>query len=455
MFSYRIYLKIFFNILLILLLCGGGILLIVFRWAIIIGIFLLIWAILQTRYLVNSINFTNKRIAFFFDTIKDNGTQSYYPEENVSREEQLMNHTFNRINRIIAENKLQNRKQELFYKALLEHIPSGILAWDTRGKILLANRAALHLLGFNSLHQTRQIEEKFPEFRQVTVPQDTRTLSDIRIETGQGYRQLALVRSYMAIQEQQVTLLSLQDIREQLDEKESESWIRLTHVLTHEIMNSIAPITSLSETLSSYFETDGIAKNKDELTQQTIQKTIKGLSIMKRRGKSLLHFAESYRKLTFIPSPVIRSFPFTELADHLHHLFQTELVTRNIRLEIGIVPLDLTVDADEELLSQVIINLFKNALQALEGRTGGILRLDVRRESGQTLIELTDNGQGIPPEILKDIFVPFFTTKSSGSGIGLSFSRQIIHLHGGELTATSIPGQETRFSISLPIREKQ
>lgn len=455
MFSYRIYLKIIFNVLLILLLCGGGILLVVFRWAIIIGIFLLIWAALQTRHLVNSLNFTNKRIAFFFDTIKDNGIQSYYPEDHVSREERRMNHTFNRINRIIAENKLQNRKQELFYKALLEHIPSGILAWDTQGKILLANRAALLLLGFNSLHQIRQIEEKFPEFRQIAVSKGTRTLSDIRIETGQGHRQLALVRSHMVLQEQQVTLLSLQDIREQLDEKESESWIRLTHVLTHEIMNSIAPITSLSETLSSYFETDGIAKNKDEISEQIIQKTIKGLSIVKRRGKSLLHFAESYRKLTFIPPPVIRPFPFTEFADNLFHFFQPELATKNIRLEIGIVPSDLTVKADEELLSQVMINLVKNALQALEGKTGGIIRLYACCEPGQTHIEVTDNGRGIPPEVLKDIFVPFFTTKSSGSGIGLSFSRQIVHLHGGELTATSIPGRETRFSISLPNQGKQ
>lgn len=455
MFSYRLYIKIIFNILLILLLCGGGFTLIVFRWAIIIGILLLIWAVLQTRHLVNLLNDTNKRIAFFFDTIKDNGIQSYYPEQNVRQEERLMNRTFNRINQIIAENKLQNRKQELFYKALLEHIPSGILAWDGQGRILLANRAALQLLDYHFLNHIRQIEEKYPEFYQITTSQDSRHLSDIRIDTGQGYRQLAIVRSHMVLQEQQITLLSLQDIREQLNEKESESWIRLTHVLTHEIMNSIAPITSLSETLSSYFETDGIVKNKDEISDQTIQKTIKGLSIVKRRGKSLLHFAESYRKLTFIPTPVIRPFPFAEFADNLHHLFQPELATGNVRLEINIVSHNLTVYADEELLSQVIINLIKNALQALEGRTEGIIRLDARNESGQTFIEVTDNGQGIPPEVLKDIFVPFFTTKKTGSGIGLSLSRQIIHLHGGELSATSIPAQETRFSISLPICGKQ
>lgn len=454
MFSYRLYIKIIFNILLILLLCGSGIVLIVFQWAIIIGILLLIWAILQTLHLVNLLNYTNKRIAFFFNTIKDNGIQSYYPEQHVSKEEQLMNQTFNRINQIIAENKLQNKKQELFYKALLEHIPAGILAWDERGKILLANHATLQLLGYNFLSHVRQIEEKYPEFRQIITPQNSRHLSDVRINTGQGSRQLAIVRSHMVLQEQQITLLSLQDIREQLDEKESESWIRLTHVLTHEIMNSIAPITSLSETLSSYFETNGVAKSREELSDQTIQKTIKGLSIVKRRGKSLLHFAESYRKLTFIPSPVIRPFSFAEFADNLHHLFQPELTSGNIRLEIEIIPDSLTVNADEELLSQVIINLIKNALQALEGQIEGIIRLSAR-QTEQVVIEVTDNGQGILPDVLKDIFIPFFTTKKAGSGIGLSLSRQIIHLHGGELTASSIPHQQTRFSINLPIHRKQ
>lgn len=454
MFSYRLYIKIIFNILLILLLCGSGIVLIVFQWAIIIGILLLIWAILQIRHLVNLLNYTNKRIAFFFNTIKDNGIQSYYPEQHVSKEEQLMNQTFNRINQIIAENKLQNKKQELFYKTLLEHIPAGILAWDERGKILLANHATLQLLGYNFLSHIRQIEEKYPEFRQIITPQNSRHLSDVRINTGQGFRQLAIVRSHMVLQEQQITLLSLQDIREQLDEKESESWIRLTHVLTHEIMNSIAPITSLSETLSSYFETNGVAKSRAELSDQTIQKTIKGLSIVKRRGKSLLHFAESYRKLTFIPTPVIRPFSFAEFADNLHHLFQPELTSGNIRLEIEIVPDNLTVNADEELLSQVIINLIKNALQALEGQTEGMIRLSAR-QTEQVVIEVTDNGQGILPDVLKDIFIPFFTTKKAGSGIGLSLSRQIIHLHGGELNVSSIPHQQTRFSINLPIHGKQ
>lgn len=450
MFSRHLYLKIIFNILLILVISGGGLTLIIFRWAVIIGILLIIWAIFQIRHLVNLLNNTNKRISLFFDMIQDNGIQGYFPEEHVDKEEQLLSHTFNRINRIISDNKLQSQKQELFYKALLEHIPSGVLAWDTSGRVLLVNRAALQLLGYSFLNHIRQVEERYPEFRQIIAPTDSRHSLDIRINTERGYRQLAVIRSSMVLQEQQVTLLSLQDIREQLDEKESESWIRLTHVLTHEIMNSIAPITSLSETLSSYFESNGTTKTREELSDQVIQKTVKGLSIVKRRGKSLLHFAESYRKLTFIPTPVTKHFLFCEFADNLQHLLKPELEAGNISLQIQITPEHLTVNADEELLSQVLINLIKNAIQALEGNPAGTIRLTAR-QTERIFIEVADNGQGIPGELLEDIFVPFFTTKTSGSGIGLSLSRQIIRLHGGDLTATSIPGQETCFSISLPL----
>lgn len=449
MFSRRLYIKIIVNILLILVITGGGIAFIVSRWAVIIGVLLLVWAVFQTRYLVNYLNNANKRVALFFDTIKDNEFQICFPEENVDKEEQLMNHAFNRINQLINNNKLESRKQELFYKALLEHIPSGVLAWDAHGRILLVNRAALRLLGYHILTHVRQIEDRCPEFRQVIFPSDTRPPADIRINTERGHRQLALVRSSMVLQEQQVTLLSLQDIREQLDEKESESWIRLTHVLTHEIMNSIAPITSLSETLSSYFENNGVMKSREEVSEQMIQKTIKGLAIVKRRGKSLLHFAESYRKLTFIPTPVIRRFSFSEFADNLRHLLTPELEAGNIRLHIKIAPENLNINADEELLSQVLINLFKNAIQALERQPEAVIHLSAC-QAKETLIEVTDNGQGIPENLLEDIFVPFFTTKNTGSGIGLSLSRQIIRLHGGDLTVSSIPQKSTCFTISLP-----
>lgn len=449
MFSHRLYLKIIFNTLLILVILGSGVMLIISRWAIIIGILLLIWAVFQVQHLINLLNSTNKRISLFFDTIQDNGAQGYFPEENVDKEEEALNRTFNRINQIINENKRQSQKQELLYKALLEHIPSGIIAWDTNGKILIVNQAALRLLGYNFLNNIQQVGERYPEFKQIITPADLRHPADIKINTEREHRQLAIVKSSMVLQEQRITLLSLQDIREQLNEKESESWIKLTHVLTHEIMNSIAPITSLSETLSSYFETNGIAKNREEVSDQIIQKTVKGLSIVKRRGKSLLHFAESYRKLTFIPTPAIRPFTFCEFADNLHHLLQPQLEVGQIEMQISILPANLVVNANEELLSQVLINLIKNAIQALEGHSGGKIQLSAW-QTERLLIQVTDNGPGISATLLEDIFVPFFTTKSSGSGIGLSLSRQIIRLHGGELTASSTPCGETCFSISLP-----
>lgn len=451
MYNSRLYLKIVLNILLILLLSGSGFLLIISRWAVIIGIFLIIWAVFQTRHLINILNKTNRRIALFLDAIQDKNTRLYFPEEHAGKEELQLNQAFNRVSKIICNIQLESQKQELFYKALLEHVPSGVLSWDTSGRILTVNPAALRLLSLNSLNHIRQLEEKHPEFRQVVHPAGFRRSFDIRLNNEHGYRQLTVVRNTMILQEQTVVLLSIQDIREQLNEKESESWIRLTHVLTHEIMNSIAPITSLSETLSSYFEHDGIPIKQEDISEQVIQKTVKGLSIVKRRGKSLLHFAESYRKLTFIPTPVIQAVQFREFAENLLHLLSGEPEAEKINFRLSVSPENLVVKADEELLSQVLINLLKNAMQALAGQTNGQIRLTASL-SEQILIEITDNGPGVPTDSQDDIFVPFFTTKPSGTGIGLSLSRQIVRLHGGELSLHSCPGQETRFIISLPGR---
>lgn len=450
MFNRHLYLQIIFHLLLILLISGGGILLIASRRAIIPGILLLVWAAFQIQHLVTLLNRTNKRIALFFDALQDNEFQTHFPEQQADQTELLLNQAFNQINHLIDETKKESQKQEHFYKALLEHAPSGILSWDREGRILLINRTALQLLNFTSLTHVRQIGEQYAGFLPVIHCEATRKTFNIRFQTPSGPRQLAIVKSSMILREQAVTLLSLQDIREQLNEKESASWMRLTHVLTHEIMNSIAPVTSLSETLSSYFEKDGEIKSKEEITDQVIRKTVKGLTIVKKQGRSLLHFAESYRKLAFIAEPVIRTFHFYDLADNIAHLFQQDLEKGNIRLSVNTTPASLTARADEELLSQVLVNLIKNSIQSLEGYPDGTISLSAF-QTEQFYIEVTDNGPGIPADLQEDIFVPFFTTKATGSGIGLSLSRQIIRNHGGDLSVKSLPHQETKFIINLPV----
>lgn len=237
----------------------------------------------------------------------------------------------------------------------------------------------------------------------------------------------------------------------ELYRKEYESYDKLMHVLTHEIMNSIAPIVSLSGTLLSYFQTKGNARSNDEITDTTIRKTIRGLDTIKSQGQSLMNFTDSYRQLARLQPPKPKPFSLSRLIRNIEILFQSDLHRQHIQFRVDLFREEIEINADEELLSQVLINLLKNAMQALEGQDNGKISLTVIQVRTTTYIEVKDNGPGIPHDILEDIFVPFFTTKDTGTGIGLSLSRQIIRMHGGELQVSSRPYSETSFTISLPL----
>lgn len=235
----------------------------------------------------------------------------------------------------------------------------------------------------------------------------------------------------------------------ELHRKEYEAWDKLMHVLTHEIMNSIAPIVSLSGTLLSYFHKKETTKSCHEITDATIRKTIRGLDTIKSQGQSLMHFTDSYRRLSYLQPPVPKLFSLTHLVRNMELLFHSDLQQGQIHLSIDLYQPEIEIKADEELLSQVLVNLLKNAMQALADQDDGKINLRVTQREA-TLIEIADNGPGIPRDIQEDIFVPFFTTKASGTGIGLSLSRQIIQMHGGELRVFSQPYTETCFTITLP-----
>lgn len=445
MFSKRIFYGILFQILLILLVAGCGAACILSQKAVVFGAVFLVCSVFQIQFLVSRLNRQNRRIALFFDAINDNEPTVYFPEHIANKEQQQLHIALNRINRLISETKHRNQGQEDFYKALLENTPDGVISWNENGRIILANRTAHELLNCPQLLHRSQLDAISPEFQ--TLPANTHAL--IKIVSQEGERQLSVTAATMRLHGRTMALLAIQNINEALSEKETESWNRLTHILTHEIMNSIAPITSLSEMLSSYFDNNGTVQKQEEITDEVIQKTIKGLNIIQRRGNSLMHFTDAYRKLTCLPRPDIQTFTLRELTDHLSALLQPELQERRIRLNIRITPAALLVNADENLLSQVMINLLRNALQALSATDNGEIKI-IASQNEQTVIEVVDNGPGIPAAILENIFVPFFTTKPSGSGIGLSLSRQIIRLHKGQLQAASIPNRETRFTITLP-----
>lgn len=248
-----------------------------------------------------------------------------------------------------------------------------------------------------------------------------------------------------------MTACKKKEFERELYQKEYESWKKLMRVLTHEIMNSITPVVSLSDTLLSYFQADNVRKSAKDMTDATIGKTIRGLETIKSQGQNLMYLTESYRQFACLKQPEARFFSLTDLIQDIQTLYQEEMQLRHIGFSVCCLPPEIQIHADEKMLSQVLINLIKNAMQALDEQTDRRIRIRVETQEKQLYITVTDNGPGIPSNLAEDIFIPFFTTKTTGTGIGLSLSRQIIRMHGGELSVTSQPYCETSFLISLPI----
>lgn len=415
LFSKHIYVVILAYILLILAISGAGMWMILSKTGIIIGGLLILCSFFLIGALTHRLNTLNRKIRLFFDAVQDKENILLFPEENVSQEQKLLNRSLNRINSLLLQTKVEYQKQEHFYHSLLQEVPSGVLAWDRSGKIVIANSAALHLLKCNQLSNSQQVE---------------RLLTNREI-----YNHLSISRNQMTLQGEVFTLLSIKDIQNELSDKESESWSKLTHVLTHEIMNTIAPVISLSQTLSLYSDMNEKAKQ--------------GLSIIQGQSERLMEFTESFRHLSYMPQPEKKPFLLNELVRKLEILLETDFRENQITFSVQCHPLSIEINGDENQLSQVFLNLLKNAMQALEGRTDGVISLRVS-QTEHILIEIADNGIGIPEELQEKVFIPFFTTKSEGTGIGLSLCKQIIRQHQGHLSiGISQPGK-TIFIIELP-----
>ena len=232
LFSRHIYWTTLGHILFILATAGTGLWLIISQQGVVIGILLVICSLFQIGRLVNKLNSFNQKLRLFFDAIEDKDNMLYFPENNVSREQEMLNRSLNRINALLIRTQAEYSKQEHFYRSLLEEVPSGVLAWDSSGKIMMANSAALTLLGCQQLAQYDQLKPILQE--------------------KEKKERLSLSQNQMKLQNETITILSIKDISNELNDKESESWNKLSHVLTHEIMNTIAPIISLSQTLSAY-----------------------------------------------------------------------------------------------------------------------------------------------------------------------------------------------------------
>ena len=403
-----------------------------------------------TVNLISYLNSTNKKIRFFFDSVRNDDSNLSFPAETRNAALNDLYKSMNRVNHQIQQLKIENRQQEQYFRTLLEHLAAGIITYNDKGFILHANSSARKLLAIDVLTHLQQIERKDQKLFETinSIKPFERKL--IAVSADGGEIQLSLKATSFKTNENELVILSIQDIKNELDEKEIESWMKLIRVLMHEIMNSITPITSLSESLSNIYSSGGIPVLPEHVSVKTIATTLQGLNVIKEQGKGLMSFVESYRKLTRVPEPEKKLFKVADLMSRVQILYNSLDNIHKTDLSISSKKPDLEIFADQNLISQVLINLLKNALEANENNTEGKIKIIASEDPcNHPEICVIDNGPGISEENLDEIFVPFFTTRQNGSGIGLSISRQIMRAHGGNLKVRSIPFKETAFCLSF------
>lgn len=382
----------------------------------------------------------DRKVSFMFDAIDNNDYALQFATDNCLSDDKLVNESLNRIIRILYQAKIEVVQKEKYYELIMNSVNTGIVVLDDAGNIYQSNKEALQLLGlsvFTHVNQLVRIDTKLQATVAHILPGDKHQISFIN---ERGTVNLSIRASEMSLQEKHVRILVINNIDSEMNDKEIDSWIRLIRVLNHEIMNSVAPITSLSNTLLS-IHTDANSEIR------------KGLEMIYTTSKSLISFVESYRKFTHIPTPEPSLFYVREFAERMINLANHQNKHPNITFNLHIEPADLIVHADEKLITQVVLNLLKNAMQAIGNeQPDGRIELNAYCKPDESVvIEISNNGPGIPPEEAEHIFIPFFTTKKGGSGIGLSVSRQIMRLSGGSITLKSNPAtNKTSFVLTFP-----
>jgi len=376
---------------------------------------------------------------------KDFTGYDFTPENN---KDSRLHEAFREIIREFNTVRIEKEVHYQYLQAIVDHVRIALISMDTDGRVEFFNREAGTLLGIKLLRNIYDLMTVDPE-----LPAQIRSLRPgkaklIRLNRGGEMLHLSLSSNNIRLRDRELVLLSLQDIRNALDEQELESWKKLIKILRHEIMNSVTPVTSLSAAMNRMLQQDVEERNDGGfLPAGELEDLRNSMQTIEKRSKGLLKFVDTYRTLTKIPKPVFRETSVNELIDHVLVLLGKELEGIAVSLDHG--KEDLCIQADPDLLGQVLINILINARDALKDieRPEIIIRTGVAGE--QVYISVQDNGNGMDAETLTQAFIPFFTTKKEGSGIGLSLSRQIMQLHKGSIDVRSEPGKGTTVVLGF------
>ncbi len=406
--------------------------------------------VLEVYSMIRLVDRTNRDLANFLESIRFSDFTRSFRIDGMGSSFDDLNRAFNDVIRDFQEVRSEKEEHFHYLQSIVQNIDVSIIVYRKDGTVEMINKAAKKLFqvyGLRNVNGLRKVSGELVDTL-LNIQPGENTLVKVRDEDD--ILQLAVYATEFKVKGKLIILATINNIQNVLEEQETEAWQKLIRVLTHEIMNSITPIASLSSTLELMLK--GIAEEGDirrDMDMDTVLEIQSALQTINKRSTGLLHFVNTYRNLTRIPKPNFRIFRVAELFRNIELLMEEELSEKKVDFVIRVDPQDMELSADEQLIEQVLINLMRNSLHALENRRDGRIELKAFvNKRGRVTMQVSDNGKGILPDVLDKIFIPFFTTKPSGSGIGLSLSRQILRLHNGTMSAQSVPGKETIFTLT-------
>ncbi|MFO7370021.1 MAG: ATP-binding protein [Bacteroidales bacterium] len=415
-------------------------------------VILAVLILFQVTSLIRFVDKTNRELTSFLQSIR-------FSEFTRTFQIEGMGGTFNELNKAFNEvmldfQKVRAEKEESFHylQTIVQNIDVSVIAYTADGNIELINKTAKKLFQMASMKNIKVLESLSPELVNTLLNIKPGENKLVKVQYDDDFLQLAIYATTIKIKDKLIYLVTIKDIQNVLEEQETEAWQKLIRVLTHEIMNSITPIASLSSTLDLMLKGMVEENGHEELKidHESVSEIQEALQTINKRSTGLLYFVNTYRNLTRIPKPNFRQCRVKELFGNIEKLMEEEIRKCGIQFRSEVEPESLEFTVDDQLIEQVLINLLKNSIHALNHVPNGNIRLlAYMNKRGRITVQVIDNGPGILKDVLDKIFIPFFTTKPSGSGIGLSLSKQILRLHNATITAHSEPGVETVFTLTF------
>ncbi len=412
-------------------------------------LFMLLLFVLIIFQAINLYEFSNKsrkELEQFVESVHHRDFSRHFDEKNAPIAVQPMRKGFNEINSTFKIISKERETQYQYLQKILELVDTGILSYEhNEGDVMWMNESLKKLLNIPYLKTIYSLEKRdevlFNEIIAIK-PGENKVVS---ITTDKNSLKVLLSATAFQTDGKVYKLLAFQNINEALDETESKAWQKLLNVMTHEIMNSVAPISSLADTLKNRLQLSLKELNNNSGSLDDLEL---GIETIKRRSEGLLRFADTYRNLNKVNTLNVKKILVRDMFENLHQLMEPTLEQKNIELDIILKNHDLEIEIDSNLIEQVLINLILNATEAVkEVKNPRILLSAYITTDNKTVIKVSDNGTGISAEMMEKIFVPFFSTRKTGSGIGLSLCKQIMMLHKGTVKVQSVVGEGTAFSL--------